>query len=175
MKAETKGATATNALEAFEAYLRSRGHKLTRPRRLVAETHIAARRHIGADDLIAMLHDRGTPVGKATVYRTLALMRECGYFDAHDFDQGRRLYEPMMGRAHHDHLYCISCGDVIEFSEPRIEKLQDDVVHRHGFTAVYHSHKIFGYCRECGRGKPRHPDVNATDTTRRDRTRHTHR
>ena len=154
MRSELRGET-VNALGAFVSYLQSKGHKLTRPRRLVAETLIAARRHVGADDLIEMLRRAGTPVPKATVYRTLALMRECGSFDAHDFDQGKRLYEPMMGRAHHDHLYCISCGEVIEFQEPRVEKLQDEVVRRHGFTPVYHSHKIFGTCRKCGsrRGK----------------------
>ncbi len=149
------GQAAPEALGAFEAFLRQRGQKLTKPRRLVVEVLLRAKTHMAADDLIDVLRKAGTPVPKATVYRTLALMRECGLFDAHDFDQGRRLYEPMMGRAHHDHLYCISCGDVIEFSEEKIEALQDVIVKRHGFTPVYHSHKIFGYCASCGRGRKR--------------------
>jgi Fur family ferric uptake transcriptional regulator len=150
------GAAAPEALAAFEEFLRRRGQKLTAPRRRVVESLLRARSHMAADDLIDELRRAGTPVPKATVYRTLALMRECGLFDAHDFDQGRRLYEPMMGRQHHDHLYCIGCGDVIEFSEERIEELQERIVKRHGFTAVYHSHKIFGYCRACAsKGKGR--------------------
>ena len=150
------GQAAPEAMEAFEAFLHQRGQTLTAPRRRVVDSLLRARTHMAADDLIDVLRKAGTPVPKAIVYRTLALMRECGLFDAHDFDQGRRLYEPMMGRPHHDHLYCIGCGDVIEFSEEQIEKLQERIVERHGFTAVYHSHKIFGYCRKCGaKGKGR--------------------
>ena len=74
----------------------------------------------------------------------------------HDFDGGRRVYEPMVGRAHHDHLCCISCAKVIEFEEEAIERLQEAVVARYKFTPVYHSHKIFGYCEACApRGKRR--------------------
>ncbi len=153
MKGQLVGHASPDALAAFEGFLRERGQKLTKPRRLVVETLLKARTHLAADDLIDVLRKAGTPVPKATVYRTLALVRESGHFDAHDFDQGKRLYEPMMGRAHHDHLYCISCGEVIEFSEERIEKLQTEVVRRHGFTPVYHSHKIFGYCRTCAKGR----------------------
>jgi len=66
------------------------------------------------------------------------------------------VYEKAEGRPHHDHLFCIACGAVFEFQEPGIERLQDRVTRRHKFVALYHSHKIFGYCRKCGdgRGKP---------------------
>ncbi len=131
-------------------HLKQSGLKLTRPRRLVAEKLVDAHKHVSADDLIDMLRRDRTPVSKATVYRTLAVLQKSGLFDGHDFGDGRKVYEPMMGRAHHDHLYCISCGSVIEFEEPRIEKLQDEVVARHKFTPVYHSHKIFGFCESCG-------------------------
>ena len=85
-------------------------------------------------------------------------MSRSGLIDGHDFDNGKRVYEPMVGRAHHDHLYCIVCSKVIEFTEDAIERLQDRVVARHKFTAVYHSHKIFGYCSKCAptaKGRPR--------------------
>jgi len=103
---------------------------------------------------IELLRRDKTPVSKATVYRTLALVTESGLIDGHDFDKGKRLYEPMVGRAHHDHMYCITCGKVIEFEEEAIERLQEMVTQRHRFTAVYHSHKIFGYCAACGGPKP---------------------
>jgi Fur family ferric uptake transcriptional regulator len=156
------GQAAPEALQAFETFLRGRGQTLTKPRRLIVATLLQTQTHMAADDLIDALRKAKTAVPKATVYRTLALLRECGLFDAHDFDQGRRLYEPMMGRPHHDHLYCIGCGDVIEFSEDQIEKLQEKIVQRHGFTAVYHSHKIFGYCKPCsakGLGKGHRHDA----------------
>jgi Fur family ferric uptake transcriptional regulator len=140
-------------LQAIEDFMRSRGLKLTGPRRRVVETLLSVKGHVAADDLIELLRKGRTPVSKATVYRTLALVSQSGLIDGHDFEKGRRLYEPMVGRAHHDHLCCLSCGRVIEFEDPEIERLQDGVVRRHRFTPVYHSHKIFGYCSGCPEGR----------------------
>ncbi len=145
-------------LQAIDEFMRSRGLKLTGPRKRVVEKILSVKGHVTADELIELLRKDRTPVSKATVYRTLALVSQSGLIDGHDFDSGRRVYEPMVGRAHHDHLYCIHCGKVIEFSEDAIERLQDRVVSRHQFTPVYHSHKIFGYCSDC-RDKAPHPST----------------
>ncbi len=136
-------------LKAIEEFMQARGLKLTGPRRRVVEKLLSVKGHVAADDLIELLRKDKTPVSKATVYRTLSLVSQSGLIDGHDFDGGKRLYEPMVGRAHHDHLYCVACGKVIEFEDAGIEKLQDAVVRRHQFTPVYHSHKIFGYCAGC--------------------------
>ncbi len=144
---------------AIHDYLKSRGLKLTRSRKLVAEKLAGTHKHVSADDLIDLLKRDKTPVSKATVYRTLAVLQESRLFDGHDFGNGRKVYEPMVGRTHHDHLCCISCGAIIEFEEERIERLQDEVVKRYRFTPVYHSHKIFGYCAGCrhkAKGEPPH-------------------
>ena len=137
-------------LKAIEEYMQSQGLKLTGPRRHVVRKLLSVKGHVGADDLIELLRKDKTPVSKATVYRTLALVSQSGLIDGHDFDKGKRVYEPMIGRAHHDHLCCITCGKVIEFEEEAIELLQEKVVQRHQFIPVYHSHKIFGYCSACG-------------------------
>lgn len=152
-------ATDAAQLKSIEDFMRSKGFKLTRPRRRVVEKLLAVKGHVSADELIDLLRKGGTPVSRATVYRTLGIVSQSGLIDGHDFDGGRRVYEPMVGRAHHDHLFCITCGKVIEFEEEAIERLQDMVVARYRFTPVYHSHKIFGYCEACaknapGRGKP---------------------
>ena len=112
-------------LKAIEEFMRSRGLKLTGPRRRVVEKLLSIKGHVAADDLIEQLRRDKTPVSKATVYRTLSLVTRSGLIDGHDFDGGKRLYEPMVGRAHHDHLYCIGCGKVIEFEEEAIERLQE--------------------------------------------------
>ena len=144
----------SDQLKAIEEFMRGRGLKLTGPRRRVVEKLLSVKGHVAADDLIELLRKDKTPVSKATVYRTLSLVTQSGLIDGHDFDGGKRLYEPMVGRAHHDHMYCISCGKVIEFEEEAIERLQDMVVQRHHFTPVYHSHKIFGYCSSCTKKAP---------------------
>lgn len=141
-------------LEKLNEALRRTKRKLTAPRRRVAEKLLSVQGHLSADEIQDLLKKDGTPVSKATVYRTLSLLEACGLFDAHDFGNGRKVYEKALGRPHHDHLFCIGCGTVIEFQEEKIEKLQDDVVRRHRFTPVYHSHKIFGYCATCSRRRP---------------------
>ncbi|HZN63610.1 MAG TPA: Fur family transcriptional regulator [Planctomycetota bacterium] len=148
-------------LGTFQERLRQRGLKLTKPRRLVAGKLLSTGGHVAADDLIELLRRDGTPVGRATVYRTLAILRGSGLFDEHDFGSGHKVYERALGRPHHDHLFCVSCGAVIEFREPRIERLQDEVTRRHHFTAMYHSHKIFGYCRRCQSKAPQRVERHA--------------
>jgi Fur family ferric uptake transcriptional regulator len=146
---------APQQFRAIEDFLRSRRLKLTRARRRVVEKLLAVKGHVTADELHELLRKGGTPVSRATVYRTLSVVSRSGLFDAHEFDGHRKVYEPMVGRAHHDHLYCISCAKVIEFTEEAIERLQDMVVARHRFVPVYHSHKIFGYCADCAKKVPR--------------------
>ena len=141
--------TDSSQLNAIADFMKGRGFKLTAPRRRVVESLLAVKGHVSADELFELLRKDGENVSRATVYRTLSIVSQSGLVDGHDFDGGRRVYEPMVGRAHHDHLYCIACGRVIEFEDDAIEKLQEAVVARHRFTPVYHSHKIFGYCEAC--------------------------
>ena len=58
-------------------------------------------------------------------------------------------YERLRAGEHHDHLICNECGRVIEFFEPRIEQLQDEVCERYGFLPLTHSHQMRGICRQC--------------------------
>jgi Fur family ferric uptake transcriptional regulator len=135
--------------------LERKGLRLTRPRRRVIEKLLSVHDHVSADDLAEELRRGGTRVSKATVYRTLAVLKDSGLFDAHDFGTGQLLYEPMVGTPHHDHLFCIRCRRIIEFSNEEIERQQEIVLRRYRFEALYHSHKIFGYCDRCRRRK--HP------------------
>lgn len=132
-----------------EEQLRVHNLKLTPQRRLVIRKLLTAKRHLSAEQIVDMLKKDGVPVSRATVYRLLGALRDSKLIDVHSFDQGYRVYEPAVGKVHHDHLYCISCGKIIEFQNEGIERLQDRVCKKHKFVEVYHSHKIFGYCAGC--------------------------
>lgn len=135
--------------DAFEAFLRRKGLKMTQPRRKVAERIFGANGHLSAEDLVdwARQHHRG--FSKASVYRTLALLAEGHLVDQHDFGQGRAFYERTLGRTHHDHLICVRCKRITEFTSDGIERLQDRIIRSYGFEMLYHSHKIFGLCQHC--------------------------
>ncbi|HET6203657.1 MAG TPA: transcriptional repressor [Planctomycetota bacterium] len=140
---------------ALEAFLRRRGLRLTRQRRAILEEVVASRSHFTADHLDERLRRAGERAAKATVYRTLGMLVEGGLVEAHDFGGGPTYYEPILDRAHHDHMVCIGCGRITEFRSPDIEALQDEQARRHRFTPVTHSLKLFGYCARCVRRRSR--------------------
>lgn len=135
--------------QAFESFLRQKNLKLTQPRLSVLETALSAKRHFEPEELVADL--RAKAVSRATVYRTLALLLESGLLKEVIETNGHRIYEPMHGLPHHDHLVCLGCGKIIEFMNPKIEKLQEAVCRRFKFRIVSHMHQIMGYCLKCSR------------------------
>ena len=129
--------------------------KLTRPREAIVRKILSARAgdHFSADDLWEKLRRTHRGVSKATVYRTLNLLVEKKLVEPHDFGRGQTYYERMVERPHHDHLICIRCGRIIEFENPQIERLQEEIAKRQDFEIAYHSHKLFGSCRRCRQRK----------------------
>ena len=139
-----------NRLVQVEQALRDRGCRLTGPRRLVlrrAVSHL----HFTAEELVGDVKRVNPGVARGTVYRTLAMLQEAGVIDKHDFWYGPPYYEVTLGKGHHDHLMCVQCGEIIEFQEPRVERLQQDIVKRFGYQLMYHTHKLYGLCAACQR------------------------
>jgi Fur family ferric uptake transcriptional regulator len=141
----------------FADFLRRRGLKTTRERTALFEEIFATHHHFDADDLVVRLRGNGKKVSRATVYRTLDLLYDCGLVSRVRLNDEKYRYERLLIGEHHDHLVCTSCGGVIEFVESRIEELQEAVCRKHGFAATTHSHQIRGVCAECQarEGKPR--------------------
>lgn len=136
-------------VQQFEEFLKKRGLNLTGQRRAIVEHVFGAQEHFTADGLTQELRDRGVPASKATVYRTLALLLESDLLESHDFQQGFLFYEPKYGQTHHDHLFCVSCGEIKEFQDERIEVLQARVSKKAGYKVLSHTHKVFGLCPRC--------------------------
>ncbi|OIO37469.1 MAG: hypothetical protein AUJ72_04510 [Candidatus Omnitrophica bacterium CG1_02_46_14] len=133
----------------FSEYLTKKDLKLTSQRQTILRQAMITRGHFSADQLLSFLKKQDRMISKATAYRTLALLKESGVLEEQDFGEGRKTYERAQGRKHHDHLICIHCGKIIEFENNPIEKLQASEARRHKFQVVYHSLKIFGFCKAC--------------------------
>ena len=136
-----------DALKVFETFLRRKALKMTAQRRAMVRSVLSNAGHFTADDAHVRLRAGGERVSLATVYRALSLLEESGVLEGHDFADGQRRYERALTREHHDHLICIDCRAVVEFQNPAIEDLQDQVLAQHGFSMVHHALTIFAACQ----------------------------
>ncbi len=137
------------ALDSLRTYLKTHDLKLTNQRRIALEGVLGIHSHFTAEELIDHLDEHGTPVSKATVYRTLTLLVESGHLETRDFGRGALLYEHVQGHSHHDHIVCLECGKIVEFRNAQIEEIQKKVASRKGFRIESHVLKIYGRCKKC--------------------------
>lgn len=138
--------------KAFESFLRGRSLKLTHQRDRIFQRAFATHEHFSAERLYAWLSEsEGPAVSRATVYRTLGLLVEGGFLESIDAGSGELLYEHVLGHRHHDHLVCLVCGKLQEFSDPEIERLQVAAAAKKGFAISHHDLRIFGTCAGCAR------------------------
>jgi Fur family ferric uptake transcriptional regulator len=101
-----------------------------------------------AQDLHAILRERGERVGLTTVYRTLQGLADAGEIDVMRPPGGEHLYR-RCSQGHHHHLVCRSCGRTVEVEGPAVETWAERVAGKHGFSDVSHTMEIFGTCPEC--------------------------
>ncbi len=134
----------------LQSYMAKKGLRSTAQRRLIVDTFFEGASHMTIEDLLTEVRARDRGIGYATVYRTLKLLAECGVASERRFGDGLSRYELADdASAHHDHLICVSCGIIIEFEEPAIEALQEDIARRYGFAVTSHKHEMYGTCPDC--------------------------
>ncbi len=104
-----------------------------------------------AQEIHALLRERGHSVGLTTVYRTLQAMADAGDLDVLRTGEGETVYR-RCGSSHHHHLVCRVCGRAIEVEGPAVERWAEQVATSHGFTEVTHAVEVFGRCRDCSTG-----------------------
>ncbi|WP_345552147.1 ferric iron uptake transcriptional regulator [Microbulbifer aestuariivivens] len=119
--------------------LRKAGLKVTLPRvKILQLLETASEQHLSAEDVYKMLLEAGEDVGLATVYRVLTQFESAGLVIRHNFDGGHSVFELDRGD-HHDHMVCTDTGQVIEFHNEQIEKLQHQIAAEHGYELTGHS------------------------------------
>lgn len=133
----------------FAEYLQRKGLKFTSTRKQLLDRIFEMHDHFTADQLLDRFRDAKLRVSKATVYRTLSVMLDCGLLESHDFGEGSLFYEHTFGHRHHDHLFCLNCKEIVEFFHEKVENLQSEIAQELGFTLIDHSHKLFGLCPRC--------------------------
>ena len=138
------------AREILTKHLKSRGKHRTTPERFaILDAVLQSQGHFDAENLYYRLLTSGTKVSKATVYNTLELLIECGLVSKYRFDENTSRYEKAFGRPQHHHLICLECGDIIEFVNDKLERIQEEVCAEKNFKPQNSTLQVFGTCSRC--------------------------
>lgn len=133
----------------FEAFLRTRKLKLTTERMGILQAIYRRTEHFDAESLHAELRKAGGDISRATVYRTLDLLVQCGLVRKNSLGANHANYEAAREGEHHDHLICMNCQRVYEFFRSDLESMQDSICREFAFKPLHHSLQIFGICEHC--------------------------
>ena len=139
----------TDAADTIEQKCLAKGVKLTEQRKIIAKIISESKSEYGesdhpdVDELYKRVSKVDPKISIATVYRTVKLFEEAGILTKHDFKGGKARYEAMI-ESHHDHLIDIKTGEIIEFVDDEIEKLQKKVAEKYGYKLVDHKLELYG-------------------------------
>ena len=120
-----------------------RGVRLTDQRKLIAKVMSESENHPDVDELHNRVNKLDAKISIATVYRTVKLFEEAGIVAKHDFKGNKSRYE-QTSHEHHDHLIDVNTGEITEFVNEDIEKLQKQVAEKLGYKLVDHRLELYG-------------------------------
>ena len=127
--------------ETIEQKCLAKGVKLTDQRRVIAQVMSESTDHPNVDELYNRVSKIDPKISIATVYRTVKLFEEAGILVKHDFKAGKARYEI---NDDHNHLIDIKSGEIIEFVDEEIERLQKKIAEKYGYTLVDHKLELYG-------------------------------
>ena len=130
-------------MNSIEEKCKQKGVRLTDQRKVIAQVMSESKDHPDVDELHKRVSGVDKKISIATVYRTVKLFEEAGIVEKHDFKGGKARYEKSPDE-HHDHLIDINSGEIIEFVDKDIEKLQNEVAKKLGYKLVDHKLELYG-------------------------------
>jgi Fur family transcriptional regulator, ferric uptake regulator len=136
-------AIAEEVMDRVEKLCVEKGMRMTEQRRVIARVISTSHDHPDVEELHRRAAAVDPHISIATVYRTVRLFEESGILERHDFRDGRSRYEEVP-ETHHDHLIDMKSGKVIEFIEPEIERLQQEIARKLGYKLVDHRLELYG-------------------------------
>jgi Fe2+ or Zn2+ uptake regulation protein len=135
-------------MDTYLEVLRASGRRLTRQRRLVFEIIQKNAGHLEAETIYQLAKKRDTRISLATIYRSLALLKEAGLVQEHSLGQGHGHYETVQPDPHY-HFTCLKCERVIEFDAPQVAELAEALSQREGLQITEVHLLLNGYCAQC--------------------------
>lgn len=128
--------------KSLEELIADRGMRMTDQRRVIARVIEDSSDHPDVEELYRRSSAIDPNISISTVYRTVRLFEDLDIIEKHEFRDGKARYEAIPDE-HHDHLIDLRSGQVIEFSNPRIEALQEEIARELGFELVDHRLELY--------------------------------
>jgi Fur family ferric uptake transcriptional regulator len=133
----------------FMDFLAQKRLRITAQRQAIVETVFSTKEHFTAEELLRWSQRRDKSVSRATVYRTLPLLTESGLVREMDFGKDHKVYDPNYAeRPRHNHIICQDCDKIVEFESPKIERIENEISRRLGFSVNTHRLQITANCQE---------------------------
>ena len=133
----------------FRSFIAGKGLRNTPEREGIIREIFANHDHFDVDELYLRLRRKGSRVSKASIYRNMPLIMECGLIREVWHEDGHMHYEHIYGHGHHCHLRCINCGKVMEFVEKEMKAIEKRLGKQYGFRIIDHRLDVTGYCSDC--------------------------
>jgi Fur family ferric uptake transcriptional regulator len=135
------------AAEILREFLKQVKNRITPERFEVMDSALDYEGHFGADDLYIIMKNNKSRVSRATVYKTLEILVQCDLLSKRNFGDNMTRYESSFKRQSHDHLICMDCGRIVEFSNTLFEKIPQQLCSELGFQFSTYSFNIFARCK----------------------------
>jgi len=136
-------------IQMFRSFITSKGLRNTPEREEIIEEIFSNHDHFDVDELYLRLRRKGSKISKASIYRNIPLIMECGLIKDVWLEDGHMHYEHIYGHGHHCHLRCVKCGKVVEFVDESLRDLERRLGEENGFEIIDHRLDITGYCPDC--------------------------
>ncbi len=132
----------------YEDFLHSNQLKNTKQRKVLFDFVMNQKNHFTKENLLEYAQEHINNLGIATIYRFLHTLVKSNLLEEHEFG-GEKLFEVKNPENHHDHLICEKCGKIIEFTNTKIEHLQEKIALEHHFKLLDHKLILYGTCQKC--------------------------
>jgi len=136
-------------IKIYKDFLKSKGLLYTQPREHILKEAMSALGHFSADELTSQMHKNGMSISRATVYRTLASMKEAGILSSVDFGHGHIHYEAKKTKKYHEHITCKKCNAIYEIQVENLSKVINVAGAKAKFKHIEYAIRISGVCEKC--------------------------
>jgi len=140
-----------NLITAFKKYLKDASLPMTGEREKLISLIDEVDHHFTVEELLRIAQRKKIDVSRATVYRTIQILLNAGLITKIIKEDQSAIYETIYNKEHHSHMFCLSCGKIIEFSSNEIEEALKKISKSKDFSYAMHTLKVYGKCSSCAK------------------------